>query len=108
MTMTMQYNYLRLLFLFIIGCSIHLHSIAQSVLVLQPVQDNTLYESTDGSLSNGAGDHLFAGKTGVGTIRRALVQFDFSSLPTNAIIQDVSLEMNVSKSAGATTETKLY
>ncbi|MEM6699942.1 MAG: DNRLRE domain-containing protein, partial [Bacteroidota bacterium] len=99
---------MRLLFLFIAGCSIHLHSTAQSTLVLQPVQDNTLYESIDGSLSNGAGNHIFAGKTGIGTIRRALLQFDFSSLPSNAVIQEVSLEMNVSKSAGATTEVKLY
>ncbi|MEL6941672.1 MAG: DNRLRE domain-containing protein, partial [Bacteroidota bacterium] len=104
----MQYNYLRLFFLFIVGCFIKINLSAQSVLVLQPVQDNTLYESPDGALSNGAGNHLFAGKTGIGTIRRALIQFDLSSLPSNAIIQDVSLEMNVSKSAGATTDVRLY
>ena len=30
---------------------------------LEPMKDNTLYETTDGSLSNGAGPGIFAGLT---------------------------------------------
>jgi hypothetical protein len=37
---------------------------AQSVVQLTPMKDNTLYENSNGSLSNGAGDHFFAGKNG--------------------------------------------
>ncbi|MGQ4809589.1 hypothetical protein NKDENANG_03012 [Candidatus Entotheonellaceae bacterium PAL068K] len=32
------------------------------------MQDNTLYEHPTGSLSNGAGDHMFAGQNGVDRI----------------------------------------
>ena len=33
---------------------------AASVVTLNPVRDNTLYQSTTGSQSNGAGSYLFA------------------------------------------------
>jgi hypothetical protein len=36
-----------------------------AVRALTPSKDNTLYESTTGSLSNGAGQHVFAGRTDV-------------------------------------------
>ena len=64
--------------------------------VLSPVRDNTLYEDSAGSFSNGAGDYLFAGSTARGSIRRALLAFEtqqrglgfsmvelLSSCPTN-------------------------
>ena len=38
-------------------------------------RDNTLYETSDGSKSNGAGEHVFAGTTGTGAHRRALLHF---------------------------------
>lgn len=49
------------------------------VITLTPSRDNTLYEIPDGSLSNGAGIHLFAGVTGSGSVRRALLAFDIAS-----------------------------
>jgi hypothetical protein len=49
------------------------------VITLAPSKDNTLYEIPDGSLSNGAGIHLFAGVTGSGGLRRALLAFDVAS-----------------------------
>ena len=48
-------------------------------ITLAPSKDNTLYEIPDGSLSNGAGIHLFAGVTGSGGLRRALLAFDIAS-----------------------------
>ena len=44
-------------------------------------QDNSLYEDSQGVLSNGAGDYLFAGRTKQSagrSLRRALVQFDIA------------------------------
>ncbi len=60
-------------------------------------KDNTLYNSSTGSLSNGMGP-LFAGRTGglgVGP-QRALVSFDLASeIPAGAIITDVQLTLNI-------------
>jgi hypothetical protein len=61
------------------------------VAVLTPMKDNTLYESTTGSLSNGAGDWFFSGQTNALDLRRGILAFDLTSIPTGAVIQDVSL-----------------
>ncbi len=60
-------------------------------------RDNTLYETTDGSLSNGSGEHLFAGTTNGGSRRRTLVHFDLSAIPAGARIRSVRLTLNISK-----------
>lgn len=76
---------------------------AQTV-VLNPVQDNTLYEQPNGSLSNGSGTAIFAGNTNNGDIRRALLQFDLSSIPANATITAATLTLSMNQTiAGATT-----
>jgi len=72
-------------------------------------RDNTLYESATGALSNGAGEHFFAGRTGQlsNSIRRGLIQFDIAgSIPAGATIESVELTLNMSKTplgAGART-----
>lgn len=72
------------------------------MLTIGPSKDNTLYEDPAGGLSNGAGDHLFAGKTAVGNIRRGLIAFDINAeVPSGATITRVSLSLNVSKVASA-------
>ncbi len=106
--MTKSYNLLRVTLLWLTIFGLHYCLSAQEVLTLNPVQDNTLYETSDGSLSNGAGDHLFVGKTGTALIRRGLIQFDFSDLPENAVVQGARLQLNVSKSAGMTTVVTLH
>ena len=47
---------------------------------INPSKDNTLYEyvPADGDRSNGIGDHFFAGKTGMGYIRRGVLAFDIA------------------------------
>ena len=40
---------------------------------LQATRDATLYQSSDGSLANGAGRYLFAGKTNQNLARRSLL-----------------------------------
>lgn len=64
-------------------------------------KDSTLYESTTGSLANGAGSFLFAGRTGQTSrgIRRLLLSFDLTALPTNAAITAAELTMSVVKGA---------
>ncbi len=80
---------------------------AQSVTVdLIPAKDNTLYETADGSLSNGAGDFLFVGKTNSGTIRRAVFMFNIAgNIPAGATIESVSLTLNMSRTASNTART---
>ena len=66
---------------------------------LTPTKDNTLYQDTTGSLSNGAGMHLFVGATNQGRARRAVIAFDIASnLPAGARIQSVRLTLNMSRS----------
>ena len=73
-------------------------------------KDNTLYEPGIGSLtnggtySNGAGDYMFAGRTGQPeslSIRRALVGFDLASIPADAQVNSATLTLRLTKSADA-------
>lgn len=67
------------------------------VVQLDPVKDNTLYAEID-LLSNGKGQHLFAGVTQEGYSRRALIKFDIDGqLPPEALIVSATLQMFVSK-----------
>jgi hypothetical protein len=77
---------------------------------LQASQDNTLYESTDGSLSNGVGQHLFAGRTaGAGNLRRAVVAFDLTgSVPRGATIESVTLTLNMSMTNAGPQSVELH
>lgn len=74
---------------------------AQQQATLTPSKDNTLYQTTDGSSSNGSGEYLFVGRVGSsgnGAIRRALVKFDLAGvIPANATITSVTLTMRMSR-----------
>ena len=73
-------------------------------MTLEPSKDNTLYESGDGSLSNGGGAHFFAGATGGFSIRRGLIAFDIASaIPAGATIGSATLKLEVSKTASRDT-----
>jgi hypothetical protein len=62
--------------------------------------DNTLYQSADGSLSNGAGQHVFAGTNNLRESRRALLQFDLAGagVPATATVDSVHLTLTMSRS----------
>jgi hypothetical protein len=77
------------------------------VVTLTPVKDNTLYQDVLGSLSNGAGVNLFAGKTTTGRLRRAVLDFDVArAVHPGAIVQSVTLRMHVSRTiSGPETST---
>ena len=91
----------KLLLLFVILCSTRL-SFCQNISVdFYPEKDNTIFAESD-IKSEGAGKNIFAGKTegGLGTLsRRALVKFDISSIPPNAIIQSATLTLSVMKAS---------
>ncbi len=73
------------------------------------IRDNTLYESATGSLSNGAGQHFFTGRTGQvsDSRRRGLIHFDIAEfVPSGATIESVQLTLHMSKTPiGAGTRT---
>ena len=66
------------------------------VVALLATQDNTLYESTAGDLSNGAGNHFFAGRSNAG-IRRGVLAFSIADqLPEGSVIHSAALTLNIS------------
>lgn len=59
-------------------------------------RDNTLYESSNGSLSNGAGNSIFAGRTlqFQDSLRRALLAFDVAgAVPAGSTIVSATLRL---------------
>lgn len=69
----------------------------QDTLKIGAIQDNTLYQSPTGSLSNGQGKFLFSGKNSAGLVRRGLIRFLLIEfLPPCSKILSVSLKMHLS------------
>ncbi len=76
---------------------------------LGAAKDNTLYESTTGTISNGAGSYFFAGKTATGKIRRAVIAFDIAgNIPTGATVQSVALALHMSRTVAANENIALH
>jgi hypothetical protein len=78
---------------------------------INPSKDNTLYEFVplDGDLSNGVGDHFFAGVTALGELRRGVLAFDIAgSIPPGSTITSVSLSMNMSRTISDTRTVELH
>lgn len=76
---------------------------------ITPSKDNTLFQSGNGSVSNGAGIHLFIGATSTGAIRRAVVAFDLASqIPPGSRITRATLSMRVSLTVSGDHPTSLH
>lgn len=84
------------------ACGVASVSSADTVL-LTADRDNTLYEDATGQISNGQGDSIFAGVTGVLTKRRALVYFDCSSIPAGSTITSAERTLTLIRSVRAST-----
>src|SRR6185295_4571304 len=68
-----------------------------AVTVLVPIRDNTIYAEDPGQ-SNGAGEHLFAGRNAMNQTRRGLLAFDVAAaIPAGSTITAVSLQMYCTK-----------
>lgn len=101
----MAFRLILLTFLIVFQLKIY----SQTTVSVGAVNDNTLYESLTGALSNGAGMHFFTGKTNNGDLRRGLVMFDVAAaVPANATIVSVDLKLNMSKSNTGTQTTNLH
>ncbi len=96
--------YTRILSLAALMGLLYSSSFAQTTVTLKAVKDNTIF--SEGSKSNGTGSYLFVGKTEatVNGIRRALIQFDVASIPANATITDVKLQLTGSKANATNVE----
>lgn len=81
---------------------------SQTTVQLTPTMDNTLYEHPSGSLSNGVGIYLFAGRTNQPLNRRALMAFDISAIPAGATITEVTLKLNCSLSSSGAHSMALH
>lgn len=103
----MKYLYYSVLTLFICGF-LGLQLQAQTTVRLVPSQDNTLYENAEAEVSNGQGIHIKSSRTNEGLLRRGLMQFDLSSIPSDATIQSVALTMNVTKTRGGEEAVRLF
>lgn len=89
------------------------NSPAQTTVTFGPTRDNTLYESTTGALSNGAGEYMFVGKTKQTApstaLRRVLIAFDISAnVPAGAAITSVTLTLNMSKTSSGAQNVELH
>ena len=89
-----------------------LHETARAAVVtLNPIKDNTLYQSDTGSLSNGSGQYIFAGRTAQPNSisrRRAVFAFDIAgNIAPGVIIQNVTLTLHMSRTRSSTPRTLL-
>ncbi len=80
-------------------------AIAQStiatVVTINPIKDNTIYQAAGGGISNGMGDYIFTGVTRTGIKHRALLTFNVAaSVPAGAQITDATLYLTMSRWAG--------
>lgn len=73
--------------------------VAAETVMIDAIQDTTLYDTPAGNLSNGAGNFMIVGRNGQQGGRRALralVRFNIRSLiPSGATINSVELQLNV-------------
>lgn len=81
--------------------------ITQTTVNIPASADNTIYADNTQN-SNGSGDNFTAGRTNGGSIRRALIRFDLSSIPPGSTITSVTLRLVMNKSRTGTDVISLY
>ena len=73
---------------------------------LTSIKDATLYEDATGALSNGAGQHMFAGSKGAGQSLRGVVAFDVAGkVPAGMTLTAVKLRLNMSRASSMSAQT---
>lgn len=78
-------------------------------LTFYPAKDNTLYESADGSISNGRGPTMYVGRTNQSLVRRAVLAYDLSHVPPGSTITQVTLTLEMTRTRlGTGTPVSLY
>ena len=75
---------------------------------LSPIKDNSMWQSS-GTLSNGAGEFLFVGRTSASGVKRALLQFDIAAaLPPGATVTNATLQLEASLTNGGATNVAAH
>ena len=97
----------RMVCLLVLCCSAASAGDSQTV-SLTPSADNSLFEPATGDLSNGAGTYLFAGLTNRVELRRGLIRFDLSAIPSGSTIQSATLTMTVSRAISGSLDMTLH
>lgn len=69
--------------------------ITQTVTLIA-ARDNTIYQD-QGKVSNGAGQHIFAGNTNNSLTRRGLLAFNLGVIPPDATVISAAVTLNMSK-----------
>lgn len=82
------------------------YAFTQTTVVLQASKDNTIYNESGNS--NGVGPNFTCGVNSSGSIRRALIKFDLSTIPPGATITSVTLTLTLTKSKTGTDKVSLY
>lgn len=82
---------------------------ARQQATLTPTLDTSLYQES-GTVSNGKGSHLFAGRTanGAAPARRALLAFDLSGVPAGATITGAALTLNMNRTVAGPFAVRLH
>lgn len=88
-------------------CATSVATAQSTSVVLQPSLDTTLFNE-DGGLSNGADASAFLGTTANGALRRALLEFDFSTVPADSIVTAATLTIQVDRAVGDTVQVGLH
>ena len=102
---------LRILAVLLFGSLLTLQSASAAQISINPFKDNTLYESSTGALSNGAGDYLFAGDTvqGDDSLRRAVLAFDVAgNVPAGSTIDAARLTLYMSRTISGAKTVSLH
>lgn len=77
------------------------------IVTLTPAKDTTLYIESSIE-SNGSGQHFFAGHTGGNRTRRALLQFDTSSIPPDSTVTGVLVTLFMSRTNSGNESVSLH
>ncbi len=84
-------------------------SAGQTEVTLSPAKDNTLYENASGTISNGAGQYIFAGLTNRNELRRAVLAFDVAgNVPAGSTIDSVKLTLTMSRAISGSLPATLH
>src|SRR6266508_308023 len=80
--------------------------VSAATVTIPASKDNTLYENATGSVSNGAGEYIFTGRTKDGPKRRTVIAFDIAAnVPAGSTISSVTLQLHLSREANTTLRT---
>ncbi len=84
--------------------------LAAETVFIEATRDATLIEHPEGGRANGSGRGLFVGRTNQAEngIRRALLRFDLSAIPRHAIVEQVTLRLNVTSGNDGASELRLH